>query len=456
MAVGKIGEDASKAPWAGLREQKMRVGTQIVAIALIGGGAYLGWTNREALAPPLAQAQSAIASARSFIAEETGLEFLRPAHAAAATNAPPRPPGAGGPPGGRNAPGGGGPVVVEVATIGTGPIVEITEAVGNTRAYESVTLSTKVAGTVEKISFEEGQFVQAGDELLQLDSAERRADLEAARAAINTARAQREETLQKFERAQALRRSGSGTEAQVADLTLQLRTAETAIVAAEARERSAAARLDDFILRAPFSGRVGLRLVSLGALMDNRVLVTTLDDISRIRLDFSVPETLVPKVAVGAIVKSQSLAFPGRVFEGKVAVIDTRVDPVTRSARVTALIDNADSTLKPGMFMNISLQIATRENAVLAPEEAVISEGPRQIAFLVREGKIERRAVQIGQRQEGMVEVTEGLAAGDVIVVRGVQRVRNGMAVQTRPAFGEKGSGPAAVNAPALKPEKKA
>ena len=189
---------------------------------------------------------------------------------------------------------------------------------------------------------------------------------------------------------------------------------------------------------------MGLRQVSLGALLDSKVPVTTLDDVSRMRLDFSVPETLVTKVAVGAPVKAFSLAYSGRNFEGTVAVIDTRIDPVTRSAKVTALIPNADSALKPGMFMNVSLQVASRVDAVLAPEEAVIAEGPRQIAFLVKDGKVERRVVTIGQRQNGQVEVLTGLAVGEVIVVRGVQRVRQGMQVQTKPAFPDKTDPPAA------------
>lgn len=393
----------------------MQVAKQFAAIAVLGGAVALGWYQFGPKAPDPASAPKASAPA------------------------PGRGPG--------------GPTLVEVSTIGTGPIIETTEAVGNTRAFESVTLTAKVAGIVEKISFQEGQSVKAGDELIVLDTAERKADVEAARAAIMTTRAQRQETLQKFERAQALRRSGAGTEAQVADLTLQLRTAETAIAAAEARERSAAARLDDFILRAPFAGRVGLRQISLGALVDTKVVVTTLDDISRMRLDFAVPETIIPKIAVGASVNARSLAYPGRVFSGKVAVIDTRIDPVTRSGKLTAIIENADSVLKPGMFMNIALQVASRENAVLAPEEAVVSEGPRQIAFVVKDGKIDRRAVIIGQRQDGKVEIVEGLKAGEIIVVRGVQRVRNGMPVQTKPADGGKAT-PAAGTPP--QPEKKA
>ena len=181
-------------------------------------------------------------------------------------------------------------------------------------------------------------------------------------------------------------------------------------------------------------------------MVDSRVAVVTLDDVSRMRLDFAVPETLINRVKVDAVVKSTSLAYPGRIFEGRVAVIDTRIDTVTRSAKLTAIIPNPDATLKPGMFMNVSLQVAARENALLAPEEAVVAEGPRQIAFVVKDGKIERRVVTIGQRQDGKVEVLTGLAVGETIVVRGVQRIRQGQPVQTKPAYPGQSNVPAAGN----------
>lgn len=392
----------------------MRVSRQIAVVAVLVGAAALGWHFWPGNAPaPGAQAPQAQG---------------QPAGG-------PRPGGPGGNPGGgQRGPGGpGGPVVVDVVTLGTGPVVEMSESVGTTRAYESVSLASKVSGIVEKIRFTEGQSVKAGDILLELDVAERKADLEAARAAIQTARAQREETNQKFERAQQLRRAGAGTEALVADLTLQLRTVETTIAAAEARERSAAARLDDYFVRAPFDGRVGFRQVSLGAFLDTKVVITTLDDVSRIRLDFAIPEPLLSRIRMGAVVNARSVAFADRVFSGEVTAVDTRIDPVTRSVKLMAVIGNADLALKPGMFLTVSLEVARRENAVIAPEEAIVSEGPRQVAYVVKDNRVERRVVTVGQRMFGRVEIAEGLKAGEVIVARGIQRVRNGLQVQPRP-----------------------
>ncbi len=400
----------------------MRVATQLVAIAVLGGGIALGYHFWPQKSP-------------------------QPGAGAPATAGANRPAGAPGGPGG--GPGGGrgqGAQVVEVVTLSTGPVIEMSESVGTTRAFESVTIASKVAGNVEKIAFTEGQSVKAGDVLIELDVAERKADLEAARAAIQTARAQREEVLQKYERAQQLRRAGAGTEALVADLTLQLRTVETTVAAAEARERAAAARLDDYIVRAPFAGRVGLRQVSLGAFVDTKVTITTLDDVSRIRLDFAIPEPLLARVKIGAQVNAQSVAFQSRTFNGVVAAVDTRIDPVTRSVKLMAVIENSDLALKPGMFLTVALEVARRDNAVIAPEEAIVAEGPRQVAYVVgKDNRVERRVVLIGQRSFGKVEITEGLQAGETIVARGIQRVRNGLVVQPKPLSGP----PAAGAAPA-------
>ena len=404
----------------------MRVATQIATIVVIGGGIALGFMFRTGLLGQLVSAP--------------------PAQQAAGGNPSAGGPGGGpaaGPAGGR---GGQGAPVVEVVTLTTGPIIEMSEAVGTTRAYESVTIASKVSGIVEKIIFTEGQDVKAGDVLVELDVAERKAELEAARAAIQTARAQREEVNQKFERAQQLRRAGAGTEALVADLTLQLRTVETTVAAAEARERAAAARLEDYTVRAPFDGRVGLRQVSLGAFVDTKIPITTLDDVGRIRLDFSVPEPLLSRVRIGAQIKAQSVAFQGRVFQGTVAAVDTRIDPVTRSVKLMAVIENSDLALKPGMFMTVALEVARRDNAVIAPEEAIVAEGPRQVAYVVKDNRVERRMVMIGQRSFGKVEIIEGLKAGETIVARGIQRVRNGIAVQPRPLSGPPAAG-AAPNA---------
>ena len=162
-----------------------------------------------------------------------------------------------------NSAGGGQAPVVEVLPAKVGIITEIAEAVGTTRAFESVQINAKLSGIVEAISFEEGATVKVGDELLRIDSAERKADLQAAKAAITQEEAKRNELKTKLDRALQLRRSGAGTEAAVDDLSAQVKTSDSSIQNAIAKERAFAARLNDSIVRAPFSGRVGIRHVEL-------------------------------------------------------------------------------------------------------------------------------------------------------------------------------------------------
>src|SRR5215218_2415971 len=325
------------------------------------------------------------------------------------------------------------PPMVEVDTVRTGRVVETREAIGTVRAFESITVTAKTAGIVQKISFEEGQKVKAGDILVHLDAEERRADIEQAQAEIQRAAAQRDETSARLERAIALRRTGAGTEAQVTDLTAQVKPLESAIASAEARRRAAEARLEDLIIRAPFSGRLGTRSVSLGAYISPGTRITTLDDLSRVRLDFAVPENLLGQLQPGQAVRATSAAYGQRIFEGRVSVIDPRVDPVTRTVRLTAEFPNADEALKPGMFLSVALTVSARNDAVVIPEEAVVGEGLRHLVFTVKDNVVERRVVRIGQRQEGRVEIVEGLQPGETIIVRGVQRVRPGLTVTPKP-----------------------
>lgn len=407
----------------------MRVWGQLVVIALLGGaGAGAWYANKEGYLEPY----------RGLINQVPGVSSVLPpppAQMAQGGQAGARGPGAGAAaPGGRGGPAGGGaPPVVEVAAVKTGRIVETREAVGTVRAFESIMVTAKVAGVIERIEFQEGARVKAGDVLVSLDAQERKADIEAANAESRRASALRNEVATRLDRARQLRSSGAGTEAQVDDLTAQVRTLESAIASAEARRKAAEARLEDLIIRAPFAGRVGTRSVSLGAYIAPGTRITSLDDLTQVRLDFSVPENLLARLNVGQIVKAKAAAFRDRVFEGKVAVIDTRVDPVTRTVRLTADFPNGDETLKPGMFLSVALEVTNNDSAVVVPEEAVVSEGLRHVVYPVKDNKVERRVITIGQRQNGQVEVVEGLQPGETIVVLGLQRVRPGATVNPRP-----------------------
>ncbi|HZH53948.1 MAG TPA: efflux RND transporter periplasmic adaptor subunit [Microvirga sp.] len=399
----------------------MRVSSQLAVIAVLGAAGYGGWYAYQG----------------GYLAKTPviGSYFAQPASQNVAS--------------GRGR-GPSGPATVEVDTVKTGRVVETRDAVGTVRAFESITVTAKVAGLIAEIGFEEGQKVKAGDVLVQLDAAERKAEIEQAVAETNRAVALKNEIAIKLERAQQLNRTGAGTSAQVEDLTAQMKSLEGSIASAQAQRRAAEARLEELTIRAPFAGRVGTRSVSLGAYISPGTRITSLDDLSKVRLDFSVPENLLGRLKPGQTVNATSAAYQGRRFQGDVTTIDPRVDPATRTVKLTAEFPNPDEALKPGMFLSVGLEVTTKEDAVLIPEEAVVSEGLRQIVYPVKDNKVERRVIRIGQRQNGKVEVVEGLQPGETIVVLGVQRVRPGAEVIAKPLGS---GGPAPQPAPAANRE---
>lgn len=312
--------------------------------------------------------------------------------------------------------GGGGPVGVVVSPVRTGTVVDRTESVGTVRARDAVVITAKVTGIVNSIRFQEGQRVREGELLVDLDAAALRAEVDQARALLDDARSQ-------VARARQLQ-PGQNIAAQ------RLDTIEALARQAEGRVRSAQARLEELRVLAPFSGRVGLRQVSVGALVQPGTVVTTLDDISRVRVEFSVPEVFVAQLRAGSAVTARSAAFGDRRFTGTVAVVDTRIDTATRTMRVISEFDNTDEALRPGLFMTVELELARRENAMLVPEEALDPLGDRNFVYAVRDNRARRVEVRLGQRLPGEVEILSGLQPADQVVVRGIQRLRNDVPVR--------------------------
>jgi membrane fusion protein, multidrug efflux system len=322
--------------------------------------------------------------------------------------------GAGGPPGA-----GGGrssqPASVTLAAVRTERVSQKLEALGNARANESVDISTKSSNVVTAVTFRDGERVKRGQVLVQLDNAQARADVAEAQAALTESESQ-------YNRSRELLNTQALSKSSFDQLVATL-------AANRARLAAAQARLEDTVIRAPFSGRVGLRRVSVGTLISPGDVITTLDDTSVIKLDFSVPENFLAGLREGLSIRATAPAFPGRSFAGSVASIDSRVDMNTRSVTVRALLANEDGALKPGMFLNVSLANDERE-ALVIPEEALTPEAERQYVFVVSEGKVSRREVRIGGRRPGSVEVLAGLSAGERVIVEGTQKVRDGASVQ--------------------------
>jgi membrane fusion protein, multidrug efflux system len=289
------------------------------------------------------------------------------------------------------------------------------EALGTARANEAVSIMSKVSNLVTQIRFREGEQVRRGDILVQLDNVEAAAELMAARAALSESQSQ-------LDRSRELFATNALSQSQMDQL-------EATLSANQARVTTAQSRLNDTTIRAPFDGRVGLRNVSVGSLLSAGTVITTLDDTRIIKLDFAVPESFVAVLKEGLPLTASSVAFPNRQFAGKVASVDSRVDPTTRSVVVRASVPNPDGALKPGMFLTVKMR-QDRERIVMIPEQALVPEEGRQFVFVAEGERAAKREVAIGRRKPGRVEIIRGLAAGDRVIVEGTQKVRDGGAIR--------------------------
>jgi len=188
-------------------------------------------------------------------------------------------------------------------------------------------------------------------------------------------------------------------------------------------------RLADTVVRAPFAGRLGLRRVSIGSLVDTDTVITTLDDTHIIKVDFDLPEIFLSRLQPGLKVLAHSAAYPDHAFEGAVSSVDTRVDPVSRTVKVRSEMPNTGGHLRPGMFLTVNL-LKDDIDALVIPERALIPERSSQFVFVVGDSElVEKRAVQIGRRRPGEVEILSGLSEGETVIVDGTQKAREGQAV---------------------------
>ena len=169
--------------------------------------------------------------------------------------------------------------------------------------------------------------------------------------------------------------------------------------------------------------------MSLGTLISPGTVITTLDDTSEIKVDFAVPDVYVGELREGQIVKATTTAYTGRSFDGRVVSVDSRIDPATRSVTVRAVVPNRDAALKPGMFLTVQLASEQRQ-ALIIPEEALVPEQARQFVYVVADGRVTKREVQIGRREPGRVEIAQGLKEGERVVTEGTLKLREGAPVR--------------------------
>ena len=320
------------------------------------------------------------------------------------------------------------PVGVVVAPVRLERLDQVIEALGTARANESIDVTAKVSNLVTAVHFGEGQSVARGALLVELDGAQARAQVAIAQAALTESQAQ-------YKRSRELYTTKALSESQLDQIEATLRSNEARLAVAQAQ-------LADTQVRAPFAGRTGLRRVSVGSLVNPGTVITTLDDTGTIKLDFTVAETYLSALTPGLSISARSAAYPDRTFEGRIASVDSRVDPNTRSVIVRALVPNPDGLLKPGMFLTVRISRGPSDALVL-PEEALVPEQGDVFVFVIADGKAEKRLVHTGQRSVGSVQVVQGLADGEMVVTEGTQKLRDGVAVKVVPPTGEAKEAPA-------------
>ncbi len=310
---------------------------------------------------------------------------------------------------------------VLVAQIETKTFRQTVEAVGSTRALQSVNIVSSSSGRITALSIEPGRVVKTGAVLAKLDDEIQQADLAEAISKL-------EEANIALKRAEKLYRQRNIAEARVIELR-----AKQAI--AKAERIRAKRRLSDRIVRAPFSGRTGMREIDIGARVDTDVMLTTLDDVSSIEIETRLPESLYPIIRKGSSVKAESAAFPNRTFKGTVVAIDKRIDPVGRAFKVHVRVPNKDGALPVGMFMRLTVQLDERQSPAI-PEEALVVEGDRKFIYVVDANgeAVTRKPVETGQRRDGVIEIRSGAKSGDRVVSEGTHRLKDGARIKIQPS----------------------
>lgn len=317
------------------------------------------------------------------------------------------------------------PTVVTATEVKKDVWGESLSAPGSLEAVQGVTVAAEAPGKVVKIAFEAGALVQAGDVLVQLDTSTEEAQLRAVEATAALARAN-------LARAKELRASGTNSPAELDAADAQARQAE-------AQAESIRAVIAKKSIKAPFTGRLGLRAVDLGQILREGDPITTLQTLDPIYVNFALPQQRVAQVAPGALVRVTTDAAPGATFEGRVHAISPEVDATTRSVRVQATIANAGEQLRPGMYASVEVVLPTQNEVLSIPATSVLYAPYGDTVFVIEEKAGEKpgasqlvlrqQFVRLGVARGDYVSVVDGLKAGDRVVTTGAFKLRPGMEV---------------------------
>jgi membrane fusion protein (multidrug efflux system) len=292
-------------------------------------------------------------------------------------------------------------------------------AVGSVEATQGVSVTTEVPGQVREILAQSGQHVEAGDVILQLDDSVDRAELEGLIAQHSLAKLQ-------FQRARKLLKDRSVSQSEYDQSRAQMDSAAATVA-------SKRALIDKKVIRAPFSGQLGIVEVNLGEYLSPGATIVPLQALDPVFVDYTLPERHFARVKVGQAVRVQVQAYPGRTFEGDISAINPGIEEGTRSLRLRAILDNRDHLLRHGMFAEVRTVLPAREGVLTLPRTSITYNPYGESVFVIEDEDgvtlVQRRPVKTGEVREGRVEILEGLQAGQRVVAAGQNKLRNAQPV---------------------------
>lgn len=312
------------------------------------------------------------------------------------------------------------PMLVEVAPVTVSSMTESIQAVGTLQAIASIVVRPEIAGVIRRIGFADGQLVERGAPLIELDQEELQAQ-------ANQAAAQEKIAQVTYDRLKRL----SSQQTTIVPVQ-QIDEARLALQAASANSVLYATRLKKTVIRASFSGTVGLRRVSVGDYVQPGQDLVNLEDLRTLHVDFQVPEVRLSQLLVGQAMAVTTEAFPERAFEGQVSAIDPRVDAANRTVAVRAAVPNPEGGLRPGLFATVRLTVGQQAHALFIPEESVWLQREKTMVFRVDGPVVRLNEVTVAARERGLVQVRAGLKAGDQVVRTGTHKLRDGMRVSIK------------------------
>jgi membrane fusion protein (multidrug efflux system) len=322
-------------------------------------------------------------------------------------------------------------LLVDMAEVETRDFDVTLDAVGTAYASGQVDIRPQVDGTLVAAPFVEGESVTEGQVLAQLDDSKARASLALSEAHLDSAKARYAVATERLARARKLASEDLVSREEFSTLESEQKSAAASVREHEAGVRLAQRNLEDFTLRAPISGKVGIRRVDTGNYIESGTIITTIVEADPLEVLFTVPSKDLAGLEVGQPAQIRDTDNARTVIaQGKIRVIDPRVDTDTRMGSVKALVPNPDGRLKAGQFVGITLIREHREDAVVVPEDAVIPYAGRTFLFVVENGRAVRREIALGTRLPEVVEVRSGLKAGETIVTRGQHRLADGAVVE--------------------------